>query len=190
MYELLHASKGTHISSVSSDMDKWVRGFGDTKRALNAKSSFLLTVNRIRNNKLKAAAGSNAMSLTPKQDQSSEKVVTTAPGVGDSASNSGSPEAFQLNDAELDKWLQEIQDQDEEEIGEVKEETPVQKVAAAPVSPKPAGGKPPLPHPTMTMTVALPQSSDSQDESVCASTISRNSNKFEYFLDAAKHSYG
>ena len=181
------------ISSISSDMDKWVRGFGENKRALHAKSSFLLTVNRMRDNRLKNAAGSNPMALTPKRDQPAViAAAAAAPLASDSTSNTGTPEFFQLNDAELDKWLQEIQDQDEEENGEVKEEAPAQKAgsAAATVSPKLAGGKPPLPHPTMT--IALPESTDSLDESVCASTISResNSNKYEYFLDAAKHSFG
>jgi hypothetical protein len=180
------------ISSISSDMDKWVRGFGENKRALHAKSSFLLTVNRMRNNRLKNAAGSNPMALTPKRDQPAVIAAAAAALASDSTSNTGTPEFFQLNDAELDKWLQEIQDQDEEENGEVKEEAPAQKAgsAAATVSPKLAGGKPPLPHPTMT--IALPESTDSLDESVCTSTISRgsNSNKYEYFLDAAKHSFG
>ena len=181
-------------------MDKWVRGVGDSRRTLHAKSSFLLSINRMRNNKLKAA-GSNPMALTPKRDQPSDSAG--APVVSDSASQSGTPEAFQLNDAELDKWLQEIQDQDEEEKesngggdggGEVKQHTPVQSNNAtaqkSQASPKPAAGKPPLPHPTTT-TVALPESMDSlDDESISASTLSRGTNKYEYFLDAAKHSYG
>ena len=190
-------SKGT--AGYSGETKDWVRSNGINRGHIRAQSSFMLNVDRLKKKGLDGGKPVTSPLPSPIKPASATKNMRHD-------SDLGGPEVFQLNDAELDKWLEEIQD-----IGSYLDPISAKKekevITSTQTTPNRSSSKPPRPVKSPLPPMVLPKvdSVDNDDGSVSSATIRRvlnqvahiddddismKSNKFDYFLDKARHSYG